>query len=534
MKEVGVEAVQDNVVWLKRSIVGSATREIDFSSLNDFVRTAWPNVVRICDMGRYKALLTFENDRSAEEAVEYFGSEIQGIFHHVCRWHEQIRCDRRRVWLKCHGVPLHAWTAATFSAIGAQWGEVIAVDDDTRLATSFWAGSVLIDTWRFDPISEGLRLTVGSCGFDVYVTEKEMNGSGALGGMMHSGLKRGTTYDATPPGSSHPPGKLVDCVIPAEVVALPFRAEKVQEDSTIIQPEILDEWGNNFLNLKNVTAKCAESSPRMEMVDRALDMVVHDTVLDVGGCISEVQGGEQVDGSNRMDSRIGAQPGLKKMGEGRVASITQGPIVETLGEKGLGHTTGLPLDQNCDKGIGCLRSGRVGGHMVLEPARAASGVDLDRDGKLGVRRGPENGAPRGPPRKPNQCGTESRPVVSEGLNVVADLVAGDMPPTRARPGEGEAWVASRGVLPSVLDRKAREVEAGLEQVGRRKPNGEGGSGGARVRRSLAMDAGLMVLSGGGAELTVVSGEPADGRQKERYGVGQQERVVGRCRVPEAP
>ncbi|KAL4327768.1 hypothetical protein AHAS_Ahas13G0133100 [Arachis hypogaea] len=53
--------------------------EIDFSSLNDAVREVWPHVVRICDMGRYKALLTFDSVHSAEEALECSGAGIQGI-----------------------------------------------------------------------------------------------------------------------------------------------------------------------------------------------------------------------------------------------------------------------------------------------------------------------------------------------------------------------------------------------------------------------------------------------------------------------
>ncbi|XP_057730855.1 uncharacterized protein LOC130946198 [Arachis stenosperma] len=166
-----ISVSKDNLEWLNRSVVGSATRAFNVRSLSESVRKVWPQVVKICDMGKYKALLIFDSVQSAEEALESSGDGIPQIFHQVCRWKERERCDKRRVWLTCYGVPLHAWTVETFCAIGGQWGEVIEVDAATRSATSFWARRVLVDTWRLETISDSLRLTVGSGGFDVHVTE---------------------------------------------------------------------------------------------------------------------------------------------------------------------------------------------------------------------------------------------------------------------------------------------------------------------------------------------------------------------------
>ncbi|KAL4327769.1 hypothetical protein AHAS_Ahas13G0133200 [Arachis hypogaea] len=405
--------------------------------------------------------------------------------------------------------------ASTFCAIGAQWGEVIEVDDGTRSATSFWAGSVLIDTWRFDPVSEKLRLTVGSCVFDVFVTETGTNGRDSLGGIAHGDAERYAENGVNSTASRHSPSKLGGWDMAAELVSLPRRVEEVQEDSPGIQPEILDEWGNNFLNLKSVTARGAKIPPRMEVVDLIQDTVVHDMVLNVGGVTSEGKDGAHDTGSGRKDTLGGAQMGLHKAAEASMGSFTQGPTVETLGGEGLDLTAGPQVDQIHGKGNGGLRSGRVVGSKALRRCCGASDGDIGRKGDFEGESGREHCAsPRVLSREPNQGDTASKQVVAAGLDALGALVEGSSPPMRARPGEGEAGVGPLALLPSSLGRKSRKVGMGFEQVEARAANGEDGPGGARVRRSLAMDDGMVVLLlRSGMEPAVASGDPDDGRQK---------------------
>ncbi|KAL4366113.1 hypothetical protein AHAS_Ahas07G0173600 [Arachis hypogaea] len=170
-KKVKVAVATENLEWLQRSIVGGTTKAINFESLKEMIAKNVPNVVQVREMGAYKALLTFDSVRNADDAYTFNMNRLLQLFHRVWRWEESEHSETRRVWLECFGVPLHAWSVNTFRTIGGQWGEVVACDRETEMCSSFTVGRVQIDTYVMDVIQEWVHVTVGTGGFDVLVKE---------------------------------------------------------------------------------------------------------------------------------------------------------------------------------------------------------------------------------------------------------------------------------------------------------------------------------------------------------------------------
>ncbi|XLT46723.1 hypothetical protein HN873_039327 [Arachis hypogaea] len=244
-----------NLEWLQRSVIGSTVRPIDFRLLNELSRKAWPHVVKICELGRYKALLIFESTKSAEEALEGCGDGRWQFFHSMCRWNDQERSVRRRVWIECSGVPLHAWSEDTFRAIGSQWGEVVACANVTAPSLSLRAGRMLIDTWRVASISERFYLTVGSTEFEVIAEELGSDEHGSLEGVVVTDVMPGVAGSMEGISGTRNPMKKGWPGPAAEEVALPHRMEGDPEGRSVITADILDEWSNGSLNSNSVTAK---------------------------------------------------------------------------------------------------------------------------------------------------------------------------------------------------------------------------------------------------------------------------------------
>ncbi|XLU45225.1 hypothetical protein S245_040039, partial [Arachis hypogaea] len=244
-----------NLEWLQRSVIGSTVRPIDFRLLNELSRKAWPHVVKICELGRYKALLIFESTKSAEEALEGCGDGRWQFFHSMCRWNDQERSVRRRVWIECSGVPLHAWSEDTFRAIGSQWGEVVACANVTAPSLSLRAGRMLIDTWRVASISERFYLTVGSTEFEVIAEELGSDEHGSLEGVVVTDVMPGVAGSMEGISGTRNPMKRGWPGPAAEEVALPHRMEGDPEGRSVITADILDEWSNGSLNSNSVTAK---------------------------------------------------------------------------------------------------------------------------------------------------------------------------------------------------------------------------------------------------------------------------------------
>ncbi|KAL1313753.1 hypothetical protein AAHE18_16G135000 [Arachis hypogaea] len=106
-KKVEVPVAKENFDWLLRSLVGETTRAIDFKSLRRAIVKNFPQVVEVRELGAYKALLVFDSVKSAEEAYTFKMNSFLQFFYNVWRWEESERSESRRVWLECHGVPLH-------------------------------------------------------------------------------------------------------------------------------------------------------------------------------------------------------------------------------------------------------------------------------------------------------------------------------------------------------------------------------------------------------------------------------------------
>ncbi|KAL4381767.1 hypothetical protein AHAS_Ahas04G0166400 [Arachis hypogaea] len=123
-KKVEVPIVNENIVWIQRSIVGGMKLAIDFNELEQQVHKEWPGVTQVRELGAYKAMLTFDTVLSAEEAYTFRMNDLLNMFYMVWRWDETERSESRRIWLECYGVPMHAWSGDTFCRIGEQCGEV--------------------------------------------------------------------------------------------------------------------------------------------------------------------------------------------------------------------------------------------------------------------------------------------------------------------------------------------------------------------------------------------------------------------------
>ncbi|KAL1331050.1 hypothetical protein AAHE18_12G155000 [Arachis hypogaea] len=257
-KKLEVVVAKENLDWLQRSLIGGTTKAIDFSSLQDMVAKNFPQVIQICKMGAYKALLTFDSLLNAEETYTFKMNSLLQIFHSVWRCDESKRSESQRVWLKCFGIPLHVWNMDTFKKIGGQWGEVVGCDQGTKSCTSLSVGRVLIDTCAMDVINEWVHITVGTSGFDVSVKEVGQEtysvqctlekGADTIVGCIHRKDKTKISEDAAIMPSSQ--SKLIAYEDNAEVVVMEGLRRKVEDEDRLVNSElILNEWNNDHLKL---------------------------------------------------------------------------------------------------------------------------------------------------------------------------------------------------------------------------------------------------------------------------------------------
>ncbi|KAL4306627.1 hypothetical protein AHAS_Ahas16G0197200 [Arachis hypogaea] len=257
-KNVEVAMVPGNLEWLQRSLVGATLEPINFNSLRKMLAIFLPSVVRVREMGACKALLTFDSVMSADEAYTFNLNFLLQTFHRVWKWNESERCESRRVWLECFGVPLAAWSADTFKLIGGQWGAVVTCAKETELCNTFTSGWVLIDTCVMNVIQERIHITVGSGGYDVLVKEggcdvrdRQCQGSftdnDAINGeILNSVINKPTS------GTGVGPSRQLDSPNMDNqddgLMMVVHRGEEEDKGRLVISSDILNEWNKCSAN----------------------------------------------------------------------------------------------------------------------------------------------------------------------------------------------------------------------------------------------------------------------------------------------
>ncbi|XVE98359.1 hypothetical protein REPUB_Repub03eG0099600 [Reevesia pubescens] len=98
------------------------------------------------------------------------GKEMVDSKHFIASTSHDFVNNSRFTWLKCVGVPLHAWNY-TFCNIIDLWGELISIDDKTLSFDEFCHGFVIILTYQVQKIDEVIELSYGEKSYAVRVYE---------------------------------------------------------------------------------------------------------------------------------------------------------------------------------------------------------------------------------------------------------------------------------------------------------------------------------------------------------------------------
>ena len=101
------EASEERREWLSRSCIGVVRNPVEA----DMVATklAYPGlgISRIRDIGKFKFLVTFATVNDTKKSFEAGRDIFLEVFDEINPWTKEEMGQTRRVWLDCHGVPLH-------------------------------------------------------------------------------------------------------------------------------------------------------------------------------------------------------------------------------------------------------------------------------------------------------------------------------------------------------------------------------------------------------------------------------------------
>ncbi|GAB2299651.1 hypothetical protein Dimus_033710 [Dionaea muscipula] len=124
--------------WLYRSAVATfGDNCVTDCTLESFMQQADKDIL-FRRLGNKQVLLTFPSKERMDHYMDNQQSMGNQWFSSISPWNVNLVSGfGREVWLSCYGIPVHAWNASTFLAIGQRWGEVMQIKDDTLNSVRF-------------------------------------------------------------------------------------------------------------------------------------------------------------------------------------------------------------------------------------------------------------------------------------------------------------------------------------------------------------------------------------------------------------
>ncbi|MCI38605.1 DUF4283 domain protein, partial [Trifolium medium] len=113
---------------LQQSFVGVLALETEVSRIRTTLYMEGRQHISVTSMGGKLILLFSPRKGKLEAMVKAKEDWLCYYFKDVKPWSSDAFNDRREVWVKVLGVPLHVWSESFFKQVGARFGEFVDFD----------------------------------------------------------------------------------------------------------------------------------------------------------------------------------------------------------------------------------------------------------------------------------------------------------------------------------------------------------------------------------------------------------------------
>jgi hypothetical protein len=168
---VQVEVEETILKELQQSFVGVLALSIELSRIKSVLYMEGFAHISITDMGRNLVLLFSPRVGELEKLCKTKPDWFSYYFKLVRPWSPSLFADRRDVWVKVFGIPLHVWGENLFKCIGNRYGEFLDFDDKTASRSKLDVARLKISTFFRGAIDEPLKIKAMGEEYTIWITE---------------------------------------------------------------------------------------------------------------------------------------------------------------------------------------------------------------------------------------------------------------------------------------------------------------------------------------------------------------------------
>jgi RNA recognition motif-containing protein len=166
-----VEVEEARMMRLEGACVGYLIEEKDVQAIQyDFNMNGFENL-KVCSLGHLQVLLWSEKPGEVKEVIGTVGWWCS-LFEKMVPWSPELVSSSRVTWLRCYGVPPHAWGNNLFRSIAFKYGRFIGVDDSTKEMRRCDVARIKITTNDKVAIDSSMAVKVLGRRFDIRIMEE--------------------------------------------------------------------------------------------------------------------------------------------------------------------------------------------------------------------------------------------------------------------------------------------------------------------------------------------------------------------------
>lgn len=128
--------------------------------------------VKVTPMGGNLVLLKATDKEEIPSLIKDVGDMLEQWFLDIRPWSPTDTGTNRNTWIRCLGIPLHAWNEQFFKLITASLGKFCSLDNSTSKRHRFDFGRVLIKTSIQESINRALKVMIKGQIFSIRLIEE--------------------------------------------------------------------------------------------------------------------------------------------------------------------------------------------------------------------------------------------------------------------------------------------------------------------------------------------------------------------------
>jgi hypothetical protein len=175
------EVEEESVISQKLggAYVGFLTEDKDPNILQDNFRMEGRTGFKVSALGFRKVLLWSDKAEEVKEVVESMGW-WWSLFERMIPWSPELISNDRVTWLRCYGVPVHAWGNDLFRALAFKFGRFVEVDEPTKSLERCDVARVKVVSAEKKLIDSSLTVSVKGRQFGIRIIEEAGTEEGTM------------------------------------------------------------------------------------------------------------------------------------------------------------------------------------------------------------------------------------------------------------------------------------------------------------------------------------------------------------------